>query len=575
VEYGDAGTLGVHLWQYDTGTKLFANLIDTSGTSHMVMSTAVFTANTWYHVALTYDGSTAVLYVNGTEVARAAIGAVTLRTALPVNLGRRATAGSLQNTVFAGKLDEIAVYSTALTATKIRSHYNTGRCYKDAVLADNPLGYWRLGESAGTTATDGVAGRHGTYTGAPSLGQTGALNLNSNTAVTFNGSSQYVRVPYSSALNPSGAFTLEAWAKITSGSGTYRTVASSWRSDSRGFGIWAGPSDTWEAWVSAGGSSVIAQAPITYGVWTHLALSYDGTTARLYVNGLLASSVAGAYAVNPSVPLGIGAGTYDGSTWQQYFPGSLDEVAVYGSALSSARIQAHYLVGRSYKDTVLDSGPAGYWRLGETSGTTAADVLGASPGTYENGVLLGSAGPLAADGDTAASFDAVDDDVVGPDAFGYAGRAPMSVDFWLNPSTAGQNAWRPIVDKQSGTSTSRDGWAVWLGPANDATYGNRIAFDRWLGTTHDFYSGNVQLPVGSWSHVAVTYDGTTITFYVNGVYDTSGTDTLSTNNATQPLRIASDAAVPDRYGGLLDEVALYSRALSPTEVKLHYDSGRQ
>jgi len=165
--------------------------------------------------------------------------------------------------------------------------------------------------------------------------------------------------------------------------------------------------------------------------------------------------------------------------------------------------------------------------------------------------------------------------VQGPDAFGYAGRAPFSVEFWLNPGTAGQNAWRPIAAKQSGNSTSRDGWAVWLGPANDATYGNRIAFDRWLGTTHHFFSDTVQLTVGSWSHVVVTYDGSTVRFYANGTFDTSGAETLSTNNATQPLRFAADGAVPDRYGGLLDDVALYNRALSATEVKLHYDSGRQ
>ena len=88
--------------------------------------------------------------------------------------------------------------------------------------------------------------------------------------------------------------------------------------------------------MSAGGSDAVAQAPITYGVWTHLVLTSDGSTARLYVNGLLAGSASGGYAVDPSVPLGIGAGTYDGSTWMQYFPGSIDEVAVYGTALSAA-----------------------------------------------------------------------------------------------------------------------------------------------------------------------------------------------------------------------------------------------
>ena len=84
----------------------------------------------------------------------------------------------------------------------------------------------------------------------------------------------------------------------------------------------------------------------------------------------------------------------------------------------------------------------------------------------------------------------------------------------------------------------------------------------------------MQLAVGSWYHVAVTYDGSTVTIYVNGAYDYSGTCSLSTNDATQPLRFAADSAVPDRYGGLLDDVAIFGRALSATEIQLHYDAGR-
>src|SRR5690349_23290646 len=73
VEYADSKRYGVHLWQYDEGTKLFANLMDTTGTAHYVMSGPVFQPNTWFHVALTYDGNVGVLYVNGAEVARATL----------------------------------------------------------------------------------------------------------------------------------------------------------------------------------------------------------------------------------------------------------------------------------------------------------------------------------------------------------------------------------------------------------------------------------------------------------------------------------------------------------------------
>src|SRR5437867_3175240 len=72
--------------------------------------------------------------------------------------------------------------------------------YVDTVTADHPTGYWRLGDSTGTTAVDNSASQvNGTYVGSPALGQTGAVQ--GDTAVTFNGTSQYMRVPYTAALN--------------------------------------------------------------------------------------------------------------------------------------------------------------------------------------------------------------------------------------------------------------------------------------------------------------------------------------------------------------------------------------
>ena len=58
----------------------------------------------------------------------------------------------------------------------------------------------------------------------------------------------------------------------------------------------------------------------------------------------------------------------------------------------------------SYRQVVLDASPVSYWRLGETSGTSAADETGANPGTYNN-VLLGAPGALACDSNPSASFD--------------------------------------------------------------------------------------------------------------------------------------------------------------------------
>ena len=89
------------------------------------------------------------------------------------------------------------------------------------MLADHPISYWRLDETSGTTATDFQHANTGAYVGSPTLGQPGALSGDPDTAVAFNGTSQYVSVPYSASLNPA-TFSVEVWAKPTGGAGTYR-----------------------------------------------------------------------------------------------------------------------------------------------------------------------------------------------------------------------------------------------------------------------------------------------------------------------------------------------------------------
>ena len=94
-----------------------------------------------------------------------------------------------------------------------------GGSYSAAVLADGPLAYYRLGDSSGTTMTDSSGnGRNGTYAGSPTLGAPGLVIGDTDTAVTFNGTSQQAQVPYGSWMNTT-SLTLEAIIKPTSVTG--------------------------------------------------------------------------------------------------------------------------------------------------------------------------------------------------------------------------------------------------------------------------------------------------------------------------------------------------------------------
>ena len=572
VEYGDANVLGVHLWTYDTGTKLYANLIDTTGASHVVMSAPVFTTNTWYHVGLTYNGSAAVLYVNGTEVARTNVGAFSLKTNLPVNIGRR-PAGSQQGTVFAGKLDEFAIYSTALTATKIRSHYTTGRCYKDAVLADNPVGYWRLGETAGTTAVDGVRGRHGVYTNGPTLNQAGALNGDANPATRFDGVDDRVVVPLETALNPS-QFTVEAWARPTGGAGTIRNVAASFYDSGgpnvRGYFLGADNSDKWVMYLGTGTTYAwVSAQSVVLNTWTHVVGSFDGTTARLYVDGVLVDTKAVTYSPNTVQPFTMGGWPYLGG-WGDQFAGQIDEVALYGTVLPATRIQAHYLVGRSYQDTVLDSGPVSYWRLGEASGSSAADSKGTNTGTYTNAPGLAQPGALAAEADTAAMFTSGSSTYVDVPYTAALNPAQFTVEAWTKWGGGGSGAWRTVA----GTWNDSTGGGYWLGISTGGYW--YVSTQASSGSYSDIYGPTAT--TGTWVHLAATRDATALRLYVNGV---EVANTPSPNYLPQtsfPLYIGANrypGGPGDYFDGVIDDVAVYNRALTAAEVQLHYDSGRQ
>jgi hypothetical protein len=224
-----------------------------------------------------------------------------------------------------------------------------------------------------------------------------------------------------------------------------------------------------------------------------------------------------------------------------------------------------------YEDTVVADSPVGYWRLGETTGTTANARFGGPDGTLSGSPSLG-VGSLIGDTDRAISFDGSDDRIDFGNVHGFAGSASFSVEVWLRPSTT-LNQWRRVIAKEAGNQA---GWSMQLLASSDPN-ANAISFRRCDATGEgEAASSPFGLQAGTRYHVVGTYDGAAVRLYVDGALMETVQATRSAGSSTSPLRfgMSSSWTNADRYTGTLDEVAIYAIALSPTRIQAHYDAGR-
>lgn len=244
--------------------------------------------------------------------------------------------------------------------------------YAAAVIADNPVGYWRLGEASGPTALDSWGTNDGTYFGTETFGLSGALARDGNTSVDFAGNgASLVRVPYNPGFNggldPNGSWTVECWVRpdfdaATEGGLFAVPVASVDLTQNRSGYFFLEQPDGWQlrlgnaggyltGWNGAAGSvGGVAQA----NTWYHLVGEYDGSVGNgyIYVNGVQVKSAAVVgLANNGAATFNIGD-RGDGAP----FAGRVDEVAVYSGVLSASRIAAHYYAGQPPQITITRSG---------------------------------------------------------------------------------------------------------------------------------------------------------------------------------------------------------------------------
>ena len=213
-----------------------------------------------------------------------------------------------------------------------------------AGAASPPVGDWRMNEGSGTILVDSSAsGNNGTILGNPTwvAGQHGQ-------AIRFDGTGDYATVPDSASLDISTAITMAAWVKPEAAT-TQNLIKKSTNGGTNGYELSLsalGAASSQRAFVrfnqATNGDTYRVNATTMYPshgtTWMHVAATYDGTTIRLYVNGVQEGQLAASIPI-PTNNLALGIGAQPDGLFG-VLQGTMDDVLLYNTALTASEIAA-------------------------------------------------------------------------------------------------------------------------------------------------------------------------------------------------------------------------------------------
>ncbi len=372
-----------------------------------------------------------------------------------------------------------------------------------------------------------------------------------NRAYNFDGTHSFVQAPNSAALNTNYT-TIAFWIKVTAlpGQGEAFLLSNGgwqerWKISlpTHGKMVFTTNNSSGISDMDAGGGNELVP-----GIWKHVAFVHDGTKDIIYINGVQVAEKNVSGTLNSTArPLGIGYNPIDVGN---YFNGAIDELNIFGTALSAAQILALY--------TVQNTAPV------------VSPGLVASYAFNNNGLDASAYGNTATTTDVKATTDRFG---YGAQAYAFNGTSSevkasnsaqlnspyTTVSFWVKPNALPANGETFLLSfggwqERFKMSLPAHGKVVWT--TNNSS-----------GISDMDAGGGNELKAYTWSHVVATHDGTNDKIYIDGVQVASKAVSGTMNSTAKPLAIGFNGVDGGNwFDGVIDDVQIYNYALNGTEV---------
>jgi formylglycine-generating enzyme required for sulfatase activity len=476
----------------------------------------------------------------------------------------------------------------------------------NGIIDDSVVGYWKL--DGGQAVDYSGNGHHGTVEGATTTD--GAFGDESG-ALAFDGqSASFVTLP-DGTMNGLPEATVLAWAKPShdhTGAIVYAMADASLDF----FPLLVASEGRLRSQLNSAGNnflSIVSEPNVlVFDEWNLVGVTYDGSIARLFANGRLlepaqesSDNCEGPLFLNDMMRLGMAD-----DNGEQSFSGDIDEVLLFNRALSPDEIETYYrstapygtsfvpYAQRDFDDVRMTEIPASDDPLQTGEAVKRTRIIGPRPhsdtpcpagadeGTYAHrDDLCGVVGYWRLDGDTKDVTTAHNGSVAGDPAFirGRFGDPAGAL-------SAAANSSAMVVADSPDLQTATGTWEFWVRPtacphevlmrkntpnacANDLTIyltGDcTITVSRDVaGCTYPLSPSTEVLPMGVWSHVAVTWDGNSVDTYVNGLHSATLPDVFPVEAAGSPIYVGGDLDKAAKVA--LDEVLIHNVAKSPDYI---------